>query len=312
VHDTKVVEDPATANPISLKAGVWVEVRSKDEILQTLDKSGRLDGMPFMPEMFAFCGKRYRVYKRAHKTCDTVNDYKGRKLKNAVHLESVRCDGAAHGGCEAGCLIFWKTAWLRAVSGPQGPLPLEDAREASSIAPAIACAESDALAATVRAGAEGESPAYVCQATLLPAFTEPLRTWELSQYVEDYTSGNTTLARMAASFLYMGYHHWLVNLGIGIGPPLRWLYDRIQWLWGGIPYPRSTGRLPAGSRTPSSSLNLHPGDWVRLKSRDAILATCDQDQMNRGMRFDAELVPYCGGVYRVLRRVTRSSTKRRG
>ena len=46
-----------------LCAGDWVEVRSRDEILATLDKDGRLDGMPFMPEMFAFCGKRFRVYK---------------------------------------------------------------------------------------------------------------------------------------------------------------------------------------------------------------------------------------------------------
>ena len=29
----------------------WVEVRSKEEILATLDSKGQLDGMPFMPEM---------------------------------------------------------------------------------------------------------------------------------------------------------------------------------------------------------------------------------------------------------------------
>ena len=47
-----------------LSVGDWVEVRSKEEILSTLDSNGRLDGMPFMPEMFAFCGKRFQVYKR--------------------------------------------------------------------------------------------------------------------------------------------------------------------------------------------------------------------------------------------------------
>ena len=26
-----------------------------------------------MPQMFEYCGKRFKVYKRAHKTCDTVN-----------------------------------------------------------------------------------------------------------------------------------------------------------------------------------------------------------------------------------------------
>ena len=32
-----------------LRAGDWVEVRSKEEILRSLDSNGRLDNMPFMP-----------------------------------------------------------------------------------------------------------------------------------------------------------------------------------------------------------------------------------------------------------------------
>src|ERR1700685_3740273 len=103
------------ATSSKLKAGDWVEVCSKDEILQTLDSSGQLDGMPFMPEMFAFCGKKFRVYKRAHKTCDTVFPVRGRRVSSAVHLET-RCDGSAHGGCQASCLICWKDAWLKKVS----------------------------------------------------------------------------------------------------------------------------------------------------------------------------------------------------
>src|SRR5467141_2733024 len=91
--------------------GDWIEVRSRQEILATLDKNGCLENLPFMPEMFAYCGRRFRVYKSAHKTCDTVNDYKGRRMRDAVHLDGARCDGQSHGGCEASCLIFWKTAW---------------------------------------------------------------------------------------------------------------------------------------------------------------------------------------------------------
>jgi hypothetical protein len=37
---------------MTLRAGDWAEVRSKAEVLQTLDKSGRLEGLPFMPQMF--------------------------------------------------------------------------------------------------------------------------------------------------------------------------------------------------------------------------------------------------------------------
>ena len=65
-------ERPAVGGPASmpLSVGDWVEVRSKEEILATLDKNGRLEEMPFMPQMFQYCGQRFQVHKRAHKTCD--------------------------------------------------------------------------------------------------------------------------------------------------------------------------------------------------------------------------------------------------
>ena len=68
---------------MTLRAGDWVEVRTKDEILRSLDKNGRLQELPFMPQMFGYCGKRFKVYKRAHKTCDTVTGtYLGKRLAN--------------------------------------------------------------------------------------------------------------------------------------------------------------------------------------------------------------------------------------
>jgi len=97
-----------------LRAGDWVEVKSKEEILVTLDKKGQLEKLPFMPQMFQYCGKRFKVYKSAHKTCDTVNPIRSLRVADVVHLD-LRCDGEAYGGCQAGCLIFWKTAWLKRV-----------------------------------------------------------------------------------------------------------------------------------------------------------------------------------------------------
>src|SRR5262245_31995892 len=97
---------------LNLRAGEWVEVRSVEEILATLDDQQCLDGLPFMPEMLPYCGKRFRVYKSAHKTCDTIQTFAIRRMDDAVHLDNLRCDGGAHGGCQAGCLLFWKDAWL--------------------------------------------------------------------------------------------------------------------------------------------------------------------------------------------------------
>src|SRR5581483_7079855 len=101
---------------LGLRAGEMVEVRTQGEILSTLDEHGRFENLPFMPEMLQFCGKRFRVSARADKTCDPAHiPWSLRRLTNSVHLDAVRCDGAGHGGCEAGCLMFWKEAWLRRV-----------------------------------------------------------------------------------------------------------------------------------------------------------------------------------------------------
>src|SRR5690242_15574149 len=106
-----------SANPrpkLNLKAGDWVQVRSREEILATLDERGCLDGAPFMPEMLSCCNQKFRVVKRADKTCDPAHEpWSIRRVKDSVHLDNVRCDGQQHGGCQAGCLIFWKEAWLK-------------------------------------------------------------------------------------------------------------------------------------------------------------------------------------------------------
>jgi hypothetical protein len=292
-----------------LRVGDWVDVRSKEEILPTLDRNGRLDEMPFMPEMFTYCGRRFRVYKVAHKTCDTVYSYKGRKLADAVHLEGVRCNGREHGGCDASCLIFWKTAWLRRVDSESAARP---AQGGGRVPGGALCTEADVFRASFRSDAGPGVEAYVCQATQLPAATRPLHWWEWRQYVQDYASGNVTLSRLVNSALYVVYRRGLVNLGVGAGPALKWLYDLVQKLIGGTPYPHRDGVLPAGARTPSATLDLQPGEWVRVKPFEAIRETCDASNVNRGMKFDPEMVPYCGRRYQVRMRVRRLINERTG
>jgi len=109
------------------RAGDWVVVRSKEEILATLDKNGRLEGLPFMPEMFEYCGRRARVSSSAHKTCGPIQgQYVPLQTTNLVHL-GYRCNGKAHDGCQNVCMIFWHTAWLRRADAdasqptPNGP-----------------------------------------------------------------------------------------------------------------------------------------------------------------------------------------------
>lgn len=299
----------ATAIPhsLNLRAGDWVQVRSKEEILSTLDKNGQLDHMPFMPEMFAFCGKRFQVGKRAHKTCDPVNGLQSRRLPDAVHLEGLRCDGAAHAGCQAGCLLFWKEAWLQPANGAAS------GTSSAAPSPAAGCTEDEVLRGTIApeqpAGAEG--PIYCCQATQVAAATTPLPWWNVSQYIEDFRSGNVTAFQIIRAWIFWTYHN-LASAGLGFGSAMRWAYDTFMKAIGGSPYPWRIGKIPKGSRTPTDKLDVQEGEMVRIKDYHEILETLDEDWKNRGLYFDAEMVPYTNGTYKVLKRVNRIIDEKTG
>ena len=288
----------------NFKVGDWVEVRSKEEILKTLDSNGQLDGMPFMPEMLAFCGQKFQVYKRAHKTCDTVFPVRGRRVEGAVHLET-RCDGGAHGGCEAGCLLFWKEAWLKPWNGAAA------AGSTINHTPSRGTTEASVWDHAKIAGGPGTPDRYVCQATQLPYATRDLAWWDIRQYAEDYSSGNVSLWEIISGLVYSLYYN-VSQAGIGIGPAMQWFYDRCHPLWRGTTFPRKTGKIPEGRSTPTATLNLQPGELVRVKSHQEILQTLTTGNKNRGMSWDAEMVPYCGKTYRVLRRVNRIVNERTG
>lgn len=292
-----------------LNVGDWVQVRTKDEILRTLDSRGCLEGMPFMPEMFAFCGRKFKVYKRAHKTCDTVFPIRGRSVQDAVHLET-RCDGSAHGGCQAGCLLFWKTAWLIPLKRNGEAYERTDSVNNDSFRDSSACAESDVWNST-QVKTESLRPAYMCQATQLPYATGDLRWWDVRQYLEDFTSGNVSLWRVVCGLTYSFYYH-LLRSGIGLGPLLRHVYNTFRSWWDGSKLPRTRGTIPKGQSTPIAFLDLQPGELVRVKSHDEILKTLNTESMNRGLLWDAEMVPYCGKTFRVLKRVTKIVDEKTG
>jgi hypothetical protein len=300
-------------NGLRLKAGEFVEVRSKDEILTTLDADACLEGLPFMPQMFRYCGMRFRVYKRAHKTCDTVFTYQSRRMENAVHLET-RCDGEAHGGCQAGCLIFWKEAWLKRVNtdsngsvsstSDQDPQLEQSARDKR-------CTEDDVRRNTQAWKEDSLEAIYVCQATRLPYATTDLQWWDFDQYLEDYRSGNVRISTILKGLIYKSCYQ-LKNKRMGIGRLILWFYNNIPPLWGGTPWPLRRGSIAMDQPTPTQILNLQPGELVRVKPYEEILRTVNRKNMNRGMSFDKEMVPYCGGVYRVLKRVSKIINERTG
>ena len=97
------------------RADDWVEVRSKQEILQTLDENGcSNEKCLFMPQMFEYAASGSRSIKAHTRLADPRLAVASRYLADAVHL-NLRCN-SSYGGCQHKCLLFWKEAWLKPVS----------------------------------------------------------------------------------------------------------------------------------------------------------------------------------------------------
>jgi hypothetical protein len=289
----------AKPRSLNLRVGDWVQVKSADEILETLDHNGCLDGLPFMPEMLQYCGKQFRVYKSAHKTCNTIGDYAIRTMDDAVHLEELRCDGHAHAGCQAGCLLFWKEQWLEHADGPTLHKLSSNRTSRGSHGNAVASSSISVeglFEATRIAPANGETEErYRCQATDLLKATRGVRRrdrWSPLFYLKDLTAGNVSLRDFA----------WFGLIAV---------FNSFTRRWFGVRYPRLCGK--AGAQTPTLVLNLRPGELVQVRSKDEIMSTVNADHRNRGLLFDAEMLRFCeAGSYRVLRKVEKIIDEKTG
>jgi len=286
---------------LGLRVGEWVEVKSAEEILATLDGQQSVDQLPFMPEMLQYSGRKFQVRASAHKTADTIELFSIRGMANTVHLEELRCDGSAHGACQASCLLYWKEAWLKRVPKEQSHFEnLENGNKKGS-EPLVRTPGCSALRDTLMRGTRfpevpEQSERFRCQATeMLSATTEVRRRKRFDPrfYIKDLTSGNVNLF----DFIRFGVLA-MINSFFG-----RWFGRRI--------YPYIKGL--AGEKTPSAELNLQPNELVRVKPKEAIQRTLNQRLRNRGLNFDYEMVPYCNkGPFRVLCRVERLINEKTG
>ncbi|MEV0381963.1 hypothetical protein [Nonomuraea sp. NPDC050643] len=276
---------------MDLRVGDVVEVREEAEIYATLDERGELDGLPFMPEMVRFCGQRLTVHKVAHKVCDTISHGRMRRMDHAVHLTGARCDGAAHGGCQTACSLYWKTAWLRKITeAPVAPAPerrLLPLLQVSTHRPP---------------GALGAAR-FACQATELHRATPtclPLK--DVRQYVTDVRTGNAGVLKTLRGLFFAVFNRYQ-SISRRVLPARLRFRDGLQWGW--VP----KGRPGA---TPTGTLDLRPGELVRIKSRQEIVATLNHERLNRGLGFEEEMARHCGRTARVVARVERCLDERTG
>jgi hypothetical protein len=255
------------------KTNDWVLVKSPLEILATLDPEGTLDGLPFMPEMLEFCGKRFRVLRHAEKTCVELpgGRYAIREFINndVVLLSGLRCAGSAHDGCQRACLLFWKSVWLKSSEDGQAP---------------SAPAEEELATLRGRLRSKVSADQYFCQSSQLSATTVSRQLGGMEILVKcwrDVWSGAVGIGEMAALILV---------------PLFRKVRDSL------FGRPRLLGNL---LKTPVGALNLQPGEIVEIRDLEEMRQTLDSSGRNRGLVCDIELKKFCGKKYRVLSRLDR-------
>ncbi len=238
-----------------------------------------------MPEMLKHVGRRYTVVARVERACDTIHKTGVRQMPATVLLDDLRCNGLAHSGCQAGCRLYWKEAWLERVTSRTEP--------ASSADPTAGGARAH-LEALTRAGTQvlmdGEK-LYRCQATEFFKATEPIGWWNVRSFVREVTCGNVGIVRFVRVMSRIVVEEVRRRLG----------------LWNPMPLPHSEG-----SRGLPPSAQIAPGDLVRIRSKEEIAETLDAASKNRGLWFDHEMVPYCDEVHSVSRKVERFVDDRTG
>jgi hypothetical protein len=96
---------------LELQAGERVRVKSKDEILATLDARGWNRGMEFSREMLDHCGKEFTVLRRVDRI---IRDQSGKmvKLNNTVLLEGAVYKDLVRLAAPRSEFMYWRECWL--------------------------------------------------------------------------------------------------------------------------------------------------------------------------------------------------------
>jgi hypothetical protein len=107
----------------NLQPGDWVQVRSMEEIIATLNPKGQNRGLSFDREMVPYCGRIFRVRQRISRFIDDCQD-NGRMVEmatDAVTLEGAVCSGELSQQrwfCPRRIFPYWRECWLRRVPSP--------------------------------------------------------------------------------------------------------------------------------------------------------------------------------------------------
>jgi hypothetical protein len=247
--------------------GDEVEIRSWPEIRATLDESGRLEQLPFMPEMFHMCGQRARVFRCMHRLFDYRKSRRMRHMDGAVLLISAVCDGSKHGGCQAACHTIWKAAWLRRA---------ERSAEAKNVPAASLRSHPQIDVSCLQLGTH--APRYSCQLTQLHHASEPLDRWGVANFLRPLVAGNVTIAAFGVGWL-------------------TYLFNELQQMRKGVAFPAFESPIQGDAMSEEAPLVV--GEEVVVRSSGEIRATLNDQLMHHGLWLEPDMLKYCGRRCRI-------------
>ena len=121
LRSSRATERRAPFETLNLQPGELVRVKSKEEIVKTLDTHNANRGMSFDGEMVRYCGREARVLRRVEQIIDEKSGRMLHLKTPCVVLESVTCTGRYHRQCPRAIYPYWREIWLERVDEPSSP-----------------------------------------------------------------------------------------------------------------------------------------------------------------------------------------------
>jgi hypothetical protein len=110
---------------LDLQPGEWVQVKSYEEILATVNVNNRNRGLSFNVEMVKYCKGIYRVLCRVERIIDPKSGKMLNFENDCIILDGVTTRGDHHRFYSQNEYPFWREIWLRRCAAPmQAGTPL--------------------------------------------------------------------------------------------------------------------------------------------------------------------------------------------
>lgn len=106
-----------------LRPGELVRIKSKAEIMKTLNAKLENRGLGFDMEMARFCGRTARVSHRVEKILDERTGRMLRMRHPCIVLDGIVCEGAYSVSCPRAIHAYWREIWLERIADPAPTRP---------------------------------------------------------------------------------------------------------------------------------------------------------------------------------------------